>query len=161
MPAPLEKSWAGSRLTVEAGCEQPRLNTLGGCYSTCSLNICIHSGVWKPFLFCSLPLLKVVIYFTENIWKNSLCLLYRILSHILRIPGFTVIPGLTVLLGTLKTGKFPNLFGAFKILLCFPFIQMEDINLDLNFQFCRTSSPLIPVSTSDLKIHLLVPESEV
>lgn len=38
---------------------------------------------------------------------------------------------------------------------------MEDIGLDLNFHFCRTSSPLIPVSTNDLKIHLLVPENEV
>lgn len=57
--------------------------------------------------------------------------------------------------------KVSKSLGAFKILLCFPFIQMEDIDLDLNFQFCRTSSPLIPVSTSDLKIHLLVPESEV
>lgn len=100
----------------QINCEQPGPNTLGGCYSTCSFYICIHSEVWKSFLFCPLPFLKVVIYFTENIWKNSLCLLHRILSHILKIPGFTIIPGLRVLLGTLKTGES---FQIYLVLLRF------------------------------------------
>lgn len=57
-------------------------------------------------------------------------------------------------------GKFLNLFSIFKILVCFPLNQTADI-FQIKLPVLQSFSPLMPVVTNDLKVHLLVRENEV